>query len=87
MCKFKRKIKIAQLFRLTIVSAKSKIYSPRRGYLSPSFWKQQLLHYSSASQFFADFEAHFVETQARFQQTYSGADPGFWNGGRILVIM
>ena len=26
---------IAQLLRLTIVSAKSKIYSPRRGYLSP----------------------------------------------------
>ena len=29
----------------------------------PSFY------YSSASQFFVDFGAHFVETQARFQQT------------------
>ena len=33
-----------------------------------SFWKWQLLYYSSASQFFTDFGAHFVETQARFQQ-------------------
>ena len=35
MSEFKAKITIAQLLRLTIVSAKSKIYSPRRGYLSP----------------------------------------------------
>ena len=35
MCEFNTKITIAQLLRLTIVSAKSKIYSPRRGYLSP----------------------------------------------------
>ena len=35
MSDFKAKIAIAQLLRLTIVSAKSKIYSPRRGYLSP----------------------------------------------------
>ena len=35
MCEFKSKVRISQLLRLTIVSAKSKIYSPRRGYLSP----------------------------------------------------
>ena len=35
MSEFKAKITIAQLLRLTIVSAKSKIYSPRRSYLSP----------------------------------------------------
>ena len=35
MCAFNTKITIAQLLSLTIVSAKSKIYSPRRGYLSP----------------------------------------------------
>ena len=35
MSEFKAKTTIAQLLRLTIVSAKSKIYSPRRGYLSP----------------------------------------------------
>ena len=35
MCELNTKITIVQLLRLTIVSAKSKIYSPRRGYLSP----------------------------------------------------
>ena len=35
MCEFNTKITIAQLLRLTIVPAKSKIYSQRRGYLSP----------------------------------------------------
>ena len=37
MCEFNTKITIAQLLMLTIVSAKSKIYSPRRarGYLPP----------------------------------------------------
>ena len=35
MCEFNTKITIAQLLRLTIVSAKSKLYSPRLGYLSP----------------------------------------------------
>ena len=35
MCEFNTKITIAQLQRLTIVSAKSKIHSPRRGCLSP----------------------------------------------------
>ena len=35
MCEFNTKITIAQLLRLTIASAKSKIYSPRRSYLSP----------------------------------------------------
>ena len=57
---------------LTIVSAKSTIYSPRQGYLSPGnsiILEIAVLYYSSASQFFADFGAHFVETQARFQQT------------------
>ena len=58
---------------LTIVSAKSKIYSPRRGYLTPgNFIILEIaatVYYSSASQFFADFGAHFVETQARFRKT------------------
>ena len=31
----------------------------------PSFWKWQLLYYSSASQILADFGTRFVETQAR----------------------
>ena len=35
MFEFNTKITIAHLLSLTIVSAKSKIYSPRRGYLSP----------------------------------------------------
>ena len=35
MCEFNTKITIVQLLRLTIFSAKSKIHSPRRGYLSP----------------------------------------------------
>ena len=35
MREFNTKISIAQLLRLTIVSAKSKICSPRRDYLSP----------------------------------------------------
>ena len=35
MCEFNTKITIAQLLRLSIASAKPKIYSPRRGYLSP----------------------------------------------------
>ena len=34
-CANSTQITIAQLLRLTIVSAKSKIYSPRRGCLSP----------------------------------------------------
>ena len=62
MCEFNTKSTIAQLLRLTIVSAKSKICSPRRGCLSPPY-------NSSASRFFADVGAHFVETQARLQQT------------------
>ena len=36
MCELNTKITIAQLLRLTIVSGKSKVYSPRRGYISPS---------------------------------------------------
>ena len=35
MCEFNSKITIAQLLRMTFVSAKSTIYSPRRSYLSP----------------------------------------------------
>ena len=51
-----------------------KIYSPRRGYLLPGNSiileiAATLVYYSSASQFLADFGAHFVETQERFQQT------------------
>ena len=54
---------------------KVKIYSPRsvRRYLSPGNSiileiAATLIYYSSASQVFTDFGAHFVETQARFQQ-------------------
>ena len=64
--------KIAHLFRLTIVSAKSKIHSPRQGYLSPvdsTVLEIAAVHYSLASQIHADLGAHFVETQARFHQT------------------
>ena len=35
MGEFKTKITIIQILRLTTTSAKSKIHSPRRGYLSP----------------------------------------------------
>ena len=72
MREFNTKITIAQLLRLTIVSAKSKIYSARRGYFSPGnsivLEIAATLLFISVS-FFSDFEAHFVETQARFQQT------------------
>ena len=46
--------------------------STRRGYLSPLnsiVLEIAATYYSSASHFFADFGAHFVETQARVQQT------------------
>ena len=71
MCEFNKKIRIAQLLRLTIFSAKSKIYSSRRGYLSGD---SIVLEIAATFLFisvtvFADFGAHFVETQARFQQT------------------
>ena len=72
MCEFKTKIKIAQLLRLTIVYAKSNIYSPRRGCLSPG--NSIILGIAATLLFisitiFADFGDHFVATQARFQQT------------------
>ena len=35
VCEFNSKITITQLLKLTSVSAKSTLYSPRRGYLSP----------------------------------------------------
>ena len=73
MCEFNTKITIAQLLRLTIVSAKSKIYSARRGYFSPGnsivLEIAATLLFISVTVFFSDFGAHFVETQARFQQT------------------
>ena len=72
MCEVNTKITIAQILRLTIVSAKSKIYSPRRGYLSPG--NSIALEIAATLLFisvtiFPDFGAHFVETQARFNQT------------------
>ena len=76
MCEFNTKITTAQLLRLwtIIVSAKSKIHSARRGYLSPGnaivLEIAAAIYYSSVlSQINADFGAHFVETPARFQQT------------------
>ena len=75
MCELNTKITIAQLLRLNIVTAKSKIYSPRRGYLLPGNSivlgiAATLFIIHQRHNFFADFGAHFVETQARFQQTF-----------------
>ena len=69
MCEFNTKITIAQLLRLTIVSAKKNIYSPRRGYLSPS--GSIVLEIATAllfiaSQVFADFGAHFQNRTVYF---------------------
>ena len=65
MCEFNRKITIAQLLRLTIVSAKSKLYSPRPGYLSPGnsivLEIAATLLFISVTLFFGDFGAQFVE--------------------------
>ena len=63
MSEVKTKITIAQLL-FTLQDEFDVIYH----LVISSFWKWQLLYYSSASQFFTDFGAHFVETQARFQQ-------------------
>ena len=71
MCEFNTKITIAHLLRLTIVSAKSNIYSPRLGYLSPGnsiVLEIATVYYSSVSQILINFGANFVETQALFQQ-------------------
>ena len=59
--------------RPTLVYAKSKFtlqdaFDVIYHQVISSFWKWQLLYYSSALQFFTDFGAHFVETQPRFQQ-------------------
>ena len=66
MCEFNTKITISQLLRLTIVSAKSKIYSPSRGYLAPGnsivLEIAATLLFINVTNFFADFGAHFVET-------------------------
>ena len=61
-----------QLLRLTIVSAKSNIHSPRRGYLSPG--SCIILEIDVALLFISvtnscRFWASFVEMHARFQQT------------------
>ena len=72
MCKFNTKITIVQLLRLTIVSAKSKIHSPRRGSLS--LGNSVVLEIAAALLFISttnscQFWDSFVETQAHFQQT------------------
>ena len=72
MCEFNTAITIAQLLGLTVVSAKSKIHSPRRGYLSPG--NSILLEITAALLFISitnscRFRGSFVENQARFQQT------------------
>ena len=73
MCEFNTKITITQLLSLTVVSAKSKIYSPRRGYLSPGnsiiLEIAAILLFIIATIFTFTFGAHFLESQARFQQT------------------
>ena len=69
MSEVKTKITIAQLLFMQSQNLLSKTRSTLFiTKVISSFWKWQLLYYSSASQFFTDFGAHFVETQARFQQ-------------------
>ena len=69
MSEVKTKITIAQLL---FMQSQNLLFKTRTTLfitkVISSFWKWQLLYYSSASQFFTDFGAHFVETQARFQQ-------------------
>ena len=70
MCEFNSKITIVQLLRLAILSAKSRIYSPRRGYLSPGnsiVLEIETLYYSSASQILADFGAHLLKFKHVFR--------------------
>ena len=72
MCEFNTKITIVHLLRLTILSAKSKIYSRRRGYLSPG--NSIVLEIETALLFISityscRFGGSFVEIQAGFQQT------------------
>ena len=60
----------SHLLRLTVVSAKSKFHSHRRGYLSPGNFT--VLEIAAASLVNSDscrFGGSFIETQARFQQT------------------
>ena len=66
MSEVKTKIPITQLLFMQSQNLLSKVWNYHQ--VIPSFWKGQLLYYSSASQVFTDFGAHFVETQARFQQ-------------------
>ena len=75
MCEFNRKITIVQLLRLTIVSAKSKIHSPRRGYLSPG--NSIVLEIETALLFISVtnscwFWGSLVEVQERFQEALPG---------------
>ena len=66
MCEFNTKITIAQPSEVDhIVSGKSKFYSPRQGYLSPG---NSIVLVIAATLLFIS-GGHFVETQARFQQT------------------
>ena len=77
MCELNTKITIAQLLRLTIVSAKSKNYSPRRGYLSPgnsivlgisatlSIIHQRHIHASNRPVYFRDLCAAYSALQQK----------------------
>ena len=73
MYEFNTKVTIVQLLRLTILSAKSKIYSPRQGYFSPGnaivLEIEIVLLFISVTNS-CRFWGSFVEVQARFQQTW-----------------
>ena len=72
MCEFNSKITIVQLLRLTMVSAKSKLHSPRRNYLPPG----KFYRFGNRSCFVVfisvtnscPFWGSFIEIQACFQQ-------------------
>ena len=72
ICEINIKITIVQLLRLTIVSAKSKTHSPRRGYLSPGNLEIEtaLLFISVTNS--CRFWGSLVEIQARFQEALPG---------------
>ena len=75
MCEFNIKITIVQLLRFSIVSAKSKFHSPRRGYLSPG--NSIVLEIETALLFISvtnscRFWGLLVEIQAGFQEALPG---------------
>ena len=82
MCEFNTNVQSSNSLRLTIVSAKPKIHSPRRGYYHQvilSFWKKRLLHYSSASQILADFGDNLTKFKhASITPVYFRVSPSYF---------